>query len=514
MAIYVPGIEQSGPAIGQLTAAIMQKMHPNAALQDKMQLQLAMNPKLLQEWAKLEKMSPGIGERMGFGGLSGIIQAVPETAADTVERTTKDLAVKTGQQEAQNKSVEVDREAQINEQIMNMMKSDKTLTYDMALRRATGETASGRIVSQEEAKLAPILGKAKIANAELEITTDNLHRLVADRALMQFGDTEKTDFYDFAKQVARGKFDSAKLQNILMTPGAAEAMNMALQNVHFDREQSRLEALRAGSDDKLTYEQKYYMQKSYDMYDGSEHVGSRAAWEHYLRVGAAAADKEVTAIKEKPEDQRSPEERDLVAVHDKMADESMVARLKVAEGVNNNVGNAIMKIQSMANSKNPPDKSTLEQSTRQLNDVLAAKARVEGSPVYVAHYGTIDVPWGFDQEGLYFTDKNGKVVDQSAVERAVTPPDTSTTGGIDRAYMIVAGKSTDAEREAALASIERRPNGGKAIADAVRARLKTPAGDIKTPERRQSDIDARRAELKKQGFHDWQIDAQIKQEFK
>jgi hypothetical protein len=438
MAIYVPGIEQSGPAIGQLTAAIMQKMHPNAALQDKMQLQLAMNPKLLQEWAKLEKLAPGIGERMGFGGLSGIIQAVPETAADTVERTTKDLAVKTGQQEAQNKATEVDTQAKINQQIVDMIKADSTLTYDAAMRRLTGETASGRIVSQEEAKLAPILGKAKIANAELDITTANLHKLVADRALMQFGDTEKTDFYALAQQVAAGKADGKKLMTIMSTPGAAEAMNMAMQNVHFNREQSRLEALRSNSDDKLSYTDKYYMQKAFTMFNQTN-VGSLDAWKKYL-AGGSQMRAAVEKLKDIPADQLSPEHRDLLAVHNSMKDQQTQDRVKSAATMSNAVGQAIRDVNAMVNSKNPPDASTIQARAESINSLLEAKAGVEGSPQYFAHYGKIPGSGTFfDDEGLYFTDKSGKVVDEGTVSSMGVQQDTTVTGKANRAYMVIEG---------------------------------------------------------------------------
>ncbi len=230
MVFVLPTVgDQLGSGLDKLIAGVNHAINPDYGFQEAMKHQLATNPQLVKSLADLEVQAPGTLKGLGFGPLTSLLQAVPESPEGTFNRTSAGDIVAGKQAGLAADTAGAKLNANLHgkvlaaladpenpglakDYIQRVMSGENVAEYNTTVARGKEAAATAAF---KEAELPGLLEQVKSKQAQLEKFTADLPEL------------QKTDAVDLVNDVMAGRKTPVDLAEYAMREGGHQALTIA-----------------------------------------------------------------------------------------------------------------------------------------------------------------------------------------------------------------------------------------------------------------------------------------------
>lgn len=440
MVTFIPGPEALlAPAAREITQGVMHFLNPNREFQRNMQIQLATNPELLQNLADIEHRSPGTMDMLGFGGLSQIIQQIPESVESEVRRKTRGDVVRGAQFDIKNAAARSESLNKALEGFADEIAKNSNMSRDQALQYLLGQTGAQRRIQEAQATTAE--ASASVAGDVAAATGAQARRQAQEinQTIIDLPEIGRTDLYELARGMRAGTLDQAGwnlVSSVYRTEGPRQTFEAILSKLQRDAElaaQKELYNTRTGASEQDRLDSLYWQRAA--MHHMETNAGSISAWHRYLRDPTART--RAAELEGSDPATLSFDDRELLEVHNAQVSQREHDMLNRRRRMNEDFILITNRINEMAEDFNIKDGKDprISPMLTDLNQMLAARGAITGT-IYRAEYGKVPgsgrlyrwgpLPGKFQDIGLYFTDAEGNVVDPNEVMTT-----TTDTGGPD-----------------------------------------------------------------------------------
>jgi hypothetical protein len=439
MVFIEPGLaEQIGTGgIDKFIAGINHVINPDYNFQEAMKVQLATNPKLAQELSDLETNAPGTLKSLGFGPLTKVLTAIPESASGQVAREAKPEIVAGQKAEIQAKSAEAQFQGKSFADALAAIKGDDPasvqLRHELINRMVTGSISPEEDVALKQAQTREqqsradilkaqepgVIAKAQIENKQYQHLLDNYPAIAA------------MDPVQITRDLMNNKNPGDLVGFLTQGPAAQEALTQA--RIIFEAQAARDQRLLMWAQIHAAKDPEHAanIQAAKQMLIKTN-TGTLAAW-----YTAITDPEKVEQIKTKANGggALNQDEKDILKVDEAQRQQQNVIDEKEAAGLNAQLFRAKSAVESAI--RNNASEADIALGMEGLNASLNARVPITGRKIVAVYGNKPDVGSSIPVEhslfhpfsgprGLYYIDENGNRVKDS---EAFTPAKPNTVGG-------------------------------------------------------------------------------------